>query len=237
MCVRRRVFATLPFFIPAPTLIGTLGAFIRLKSPIRSRSDLFDIGVAGPIAGFIVAVPVLLVGLLCSKPFIPTTMQQSDVVLGLPLIFSIGHWMSGLMGSHSGVQGVYLHPVAFAAWFGMFATALNLLPGGQLDGGHIIFAVNPRWHRPISLLTILILVPLSLWCWAGWLLWAVVLRVTGGRHPDVPLTPGLDKKRLALAVFALLMLVLTVTPRPLPGSLMEWMQEWREQRHSPSQQR
>jgi membrane-associated protease RseP (regulator of RpoE activity) len=240
MCVRRRVLATLPFFIPAPTLIGTVGAFIRLKSPIRSRSDLFDVGISGPIAGFVVAVPVLIVGLALSKPFIPST-RGSDLVLGLPLIFSIGHWILGWFGSttaHVGLKDLYLHPVAFAGWFGIFATALNLLPGGQLDGGHIIFAASPRWHRPMSLLTLLVLLPLSIWCWAGWLLWAVIMLVTGGRHPDVPLTPGLDKKRWALTLLAFLMLVLTIAPTPFAkGSLMAAVKDYQEQHQQPSKQR
>src|SRR5262249_48759375 len=118
MCMRRRVFATLPFFIPAPTVIGTLGAFIRLKSPIRSRSDLFDIGIAGPIAGFVVAIPLMIVGLLYSKPFLSSTREH--VIFGMPLIFSIGHWILGLLGSsgvHASLKDLYLHPVAFAAWF------------------------------------------------------------------------------------------------------------------------
>src|ERR1051326_6654523 len=155
-CVLRRVFATLPFFIPAPTLIGTLGAFIRIRAPIRSRADLFDIGIAGPIAGFIVAVPVLIFGLLASKPLtgeaITNATNGESLIVGLPLIFHVVHWATAAMGSsaaamHTPVTGLYLHPAAMAAWVGMFATALNLLPGGQLDGGHIIFAVNPRLHR------------------------------------------------------------------------------------------
>src|SRR5689334_7341079 len=231
LCVRRRVFATLPFFIPAPTLIGTLGAFIRIKSPIRSRADLFDIGIAGPIAGFVVAVPVMIYGLLASKILTgdaahaaAATMASSNasdgsMLLGFPLIFKLVHWAAAAVGSNAAiaqapVSGLYLHPMAMAAWVGMFATSLNLLPGGQLDGGHIIFAINPRWHRPISLLSILVLLPLSWYCWAGWLLWAVVLRFTGSRHPDVPLYPPLDTKRRLLAFFALLMLVLTMIPAP-----------------------
>src|SRR5215472_1607399 len=201
LCVLRRVFATLPLFIPAPTLIGTLGAFIRIKSPMRSRADLFDIGIAGPIAGFLVALPVMIYGLLASRILSgqaataavlgasSPTADNSSMLLGFPLIFKLTHWIMAALGSHAAiaqapVSGLYLHPVAMAAWVGMLATSLNLLPGGQLDGGHIIFAVNPRWHRPISLLSIVILLPLSWFCWAGWLLWAVVLRFTGGRHPD-----------------------------------------------------
>lgn len=222
-CVRRKVFATLPFFIPAPTLIGTMGAFIRITSPIRSRIDLFDIGIAGPIAGFVVAIPVLIYGLLMSKPLVDDAAASVTgghaLTLGLPLIFKLGHWAISAVNNHAvsnvSLNGLYLHPVAVAAWAGMFATALNLLPGGQLDGGHIIFAVNPRLHRQISLLSILVLLPLGWYFWAGWLLWAVVLRFTGGRHPDVPLVPPLDTKRKILAVLALIMLVLTFMPAPV----------------------
>lgn len=222
-CVLRRVFATLPFFIPAPTLIGTLGAFIRIRSPIRSRADLFDIGIAGPIAGFIVAVPVLIFGLLASKPLTGEAAAHAasgnTLVVGFPLIFKLAHWAIAAFGSQATVaqapmSGLYIHPVAMAAWVGMFATALNLLPGGQLDGGHIIFAVNPRWHRPVSFVSIVALLVMSWSLWVGWLLWAVVLRFTGARHPDVPLLPPLDAKRRALALFAAIMLVLTLTPGP-----------------------
>lgn len=220
-CVRRKVFATLPFFIPAPTLIGTMGAFIRIKSPIRSRSDLFDIGVAGPIAGFLVAVPVLFYSLLHARPLTPQA-AQSDISFGMPLIFGLAHWLMTALGNplagNFGLSQIYLPPTGLAAWFGMLATALNLLPGGQLDGGHIIFAVKPEWHRRISLLCVVILLPLAWYCWIGWLLWAVVLRMTGSRHPLVPHSPGLDRKRLLLAAFALLMLILTFTPSPIGGS-------------------
>ncbi len=244
LCVRRRVYATLPFFIPAPTLIGTLGAFIRIRSPIRSRADLFDIGIAGPIAGFIVAVPVLFFGLLASKP-LTVDPSKAGFTLGLPLIFKLGHWILAAVGNHGAaaqfdVTNLYLHPVAIAAWFGMFATALNLIPGGQLDGGHIIFALNPRLHRPVSWLAILILLPLSWFLWAGWLLWAVILRMTGGSHPDVPLSPGLGKKRWVLAAFGLFMLIVTLVPAPFDGQglqrILQGYKDKRMQQHSqPSQ--
>ena len=231
LCVRRKVFATWPFFIPAPTLIGTLGAFIRIKSPIRSRTDLFDIGIAGPIAGFVVAVPVLFVALLLSKPL---TAQSADsgIVFGLPWIFDLAHRFLAFMGSQAAAARIapgflYLHPIGVAAWVGMFATALNLLPGGQLDGGHIIFGVNPRWHRPVSFITIAALLPLSWFFSATWLLWAVVLRLTVG-HPQVPQWPGLDMKRKLLAAFALLMLMLTFAYAPLPGTgLRDVIQQYR----------
>jgi membrane-associated protease RseP (regulator of RpoE activity) len=101
-----------------------------------------------------------------------------------------------------------------AAWIGCLATALNLLPGGQLDGGHIIFASNPRLHRPVSLLSTVVLLLFSWYLWAGWLLWAVVLRFTGSRHPDVPMDPPLGTKRRLLALFALFLLILTLAPAP-----------------------
>src|SRR5215470_1078435 len=229
LCVRRKVYATWPFFIPFPSLIGTMGAFIRIRSPIRNRRDLFDIGIAGPIAGFIVAVPVLIFGLLASRPL---TDQTSDsAIFGFPLIFKAAHYFFAAWGSHApaaqlDVSQLYLHPVAVAAWVGMFATALNLIPGGQLDGGHIVFAINPRAHRAASLLAIVVLLPLAWYYWLGWLLWAVVLRLTG-RHPEVPNFPALDLKRRVLAIFGLLMLVLTFSYNPLPGSgIWDLIQEW-----------
>src|SRR5450755_228049 len=155
------VRATLPFFIPAPTLIGTLGAVIRIKAPIRSRAALFDIGIAGPIAGFVVAIGALAVALSLSKPLAPG-IAPSDVQLGFPLIFHLLWKVLPLADVHGGssslpLQDIYFHPTAVAAWVGMFATALNLLPGGQLDGGHIVFALNPQAHKIVSRLTILVL--------------------------------------------------------------------------------
>jgi membrane-associated protease RseP (regulator of RpoE activity) len=247
-CVRRGVYATLPFFIPAPTLIGTMGAFIRIRSPIRSRADLFDIGIAGPIAGFLVAMPVLIFALLHSKTLAPGIDAQG-LPLGFPLIFKLTHWFLAAAGSPTlarlTIPQLCLHPTAMAAWVGMFATSLNLLPGGQLDGGHIIFALAPGLHRRVSMLAILVLLPMAWFLWAGWLLWALVLRLTGSRHPDVPLYPPLDRKRWVLGAFALLMLILTLTPTPFPGDgdnpadLSRILQKFRKERmqHSPSQQR
>src|SRR5437868_1042299 len=172
------VYATLPFFIPAPTLIGTLGAFIRIRSPIRSRAALFDIGIAAPIAGFVVALAVLIFALPHSKMMAPTAVA-SDIQLGYPLIFHLA-WavlpLAKVRGGSASLQGMYFHPTVIAAWVGMFATALNLLPGGQLDGGHIVFALAPRAHKFVSRATILALIPLAIYCWVGWIIWAILLR-------------------------------------------------------------
>jgi membrane-associated protease RseP (regulator of RpoE activity) len=232
-CRYYRVNATLPFFIPAPTLIGTLGAFIRIRSPIRSRSALFDIGIAGPIAGFAVAIVVLVVALPLSH-VLPAGTVHPEIEFGYPLIFKLMWWilpMAGLKASASGVQGVYLHPTAIAAWVGMFATALNLLPGGQLDGGHIVFSVAPRKHRWVSRLTIFALIPMAIYCWAGWLLWAVLLRITAMRHPMVPEWPGVGRPRHILAGVALIMLILTLAPAPFAhSSLVEVIRDYRAAR-------
>src|SRR6202166_4390989 len=166
-----RVYATPPFFVPFPSLIGTLGAFIRIKSPIPSRAALFDIGIAGPIAGFIPACAALLVGLSLSHHI------AGSAALVIQLGFSlVCHLAARLLHIGVPLSARSLHPNSSAAWFGMFATALNLLPGGQLDGGHIVFSLAPRAHKMVSRLTILALIPMALYFWAGWLIWAILLR-------------------------------------------------------------
>jgi len=154
------------------------------------------------------------------------------VPLGYPLLFRVAGEILGMASAHRGasfLQNVYLHPTAIAAWVGMFATALNLLPGGQLDGGHIVFSIAPRAHKQISRLTILALIPMALYFWAGWLIWAVLLRISGMRHPVVPEWPKVAGVRRWLAVFALIMLILTLAPAPFAhSSLLEMFREFRQ---------
>ena len=224
LCRYYGVRTTLPFFIPAPTLIGTLGAVIRIKSPIRSRAALFDIGIAGPIAGFVVAVITLVVALLLSKPLAPG-IGPSDLRLGFPAIFYIVHDALRNLAPGQAVAAVpmsrvYLHPVAIAAWVGMFATALNLLPSSQLDGGHIVYAVAPRAHRVISWLTVIVLVYLGR-MYVGWRVWAgliVAMNVLTYRQEQAPAFPLLPPSRWILALLALLMLLLTFTISPFQMS-------------------
>jgi membrane-associated protease RseP (regulator of RpoE activity) len=221
-CRHYGIYATLPFFIPMPLPpIGTMGAVIVIRSPIRSRTALFDIGIAGPIAGFVVALGLLFVSLGWSKALpLGYKATPSDLDLGFPLIFQFAHRVLAML--HTGnllaiqpLQRVILHPVTIAAWVGMFATSLNLLPGGQLDGGHILYSLSPRLHRVISRLTILILLPLAYFFWTGWIIWAVLLQLSSFRHPHVAELPKVSGTRAWFAVFALLMLVSTLAISPI----------------------
>lgn len=227
-CRYYRVHATLPFFIPAPTLIGTLGAVIRIKSPIRSRASLFDIGIAGPIAGFIVALSVLLVSLTLSKPMLPGT-PPSDIYLGYPIVFELVHRLIAAFApmlsiSTVPLSRVYLHPTAVAAWVGMFATALNLLPSGQLDGGHIVYALWPRAHRVVSWITVAVLIYLGRH-YIGWRMWAglvAAMNIVSWRQQQAPEYPPIHASRWILAIIGLLMLILTLTPVPFHGNALSW---------------
>ncbi|HTK94354.1 MAG TPA: site-2 protease family protein [Terriglobales bacterium] len=226
-CLKYHVYATLPFFIPAPTLIGTFGAFIRIKSPIPTRRALFDIGIAGPIAGFVLAVPAAAIGLLLSKH--TGVVVKSELKLSYPLLF---HGIHRLIpwGSYGGgsptIDTLYLHPVALAAWIGLLATTLNLVPGGQLDGGHILYSTAPRIHRRVTLAVAIVLLPMALFCWGGWFVWAIFLFFIGGRHPEVSLQPPLDAKRKLLALVAALIFLVSALPAPFQGAslLDSWAQ-------------
>jgi membrane-associated protease RseP (regulator of RpoE activity) len=226
-CRYYRVHATLPFFIPAPTLIGTVGAVIRIRSPIRSRAALFDIGIAGPIAGFMVALATLFAALLLSRPQ-GTPAIPPDLVLGFPLIFRVAHRLLAILAPNSAaalpLNGILFHPMAVAAWVGMFATALNLLPSGQLDGGHIVYALWPRAHRWISWMTVLFLIYLG-WHYAGWRVWAALItamNILSWRQRQAPDFPAIRGGRKWLAALALLMLILTFAPVPFHGPDIGW---------------
>jgi len=211
------VDASLPFFLPVPFLLtGTLGAFIRIREPIPSKRMLFDIGIAGPIAGFLVAVPALVVGLALSRVVVfPAGIDGFE--LGEPLLFKLVSRI--LWGTPPDGYTVNLHPMAFAACFGMLATALNLFPIGQLDGGHISYAVLGRRSSNVTLVMIACAVVLT-WFSTSWFVWTgmiiVMLFVFGRHHPrtfdeNVPL----DSRRKLLALFAVLMFVLCFTPAPV----------------------
>ena len=209
------VDASLPFFIPVPFLLtGTMGAFIRIREQIPSKRMLFDIGIAGPIAGFVVAVPALFIGLAMSH-VVRLPANPSDMLeLGEPLLFKFASWL--LWGTQPDGYSLNMHPMAFGAWFGMLATALNLFPIGQLDGGHVSYAVlGPRWSTYVTFATVGVVIGLGFFA-SSWIVWTammvVMLLVFGPRHPrvfdeDVPL----DRTRVLLAVFAVVMFVLCFT--------------------------
>ncbi len=134
------ISASYPYFIPAPTLIGTLGAFIRIRSPIQNRKALFDVGLAGPVVGFLFAIPALAIAIAYSRE-IPLSQAHPSVIFGDPLAMRI---LLALLRPGVPPSALLLHPVGRAAWVGLFATALNLLPGGQLDGGHILYAAASK---------------------------------------------------------------------------------------------
>jgi membrane-associated protease RseP (regulator of RpoE activity) len=211
LCARHyRVYATPPFFIPFPSLIGTLGAFIRIKGRIPTRTALFDIGIAGPIAGFIPACAAVLMGLSLSHPLAFSSAPLENEP-GFPPVFYLA---ARLLHLNVPLESLSLHPVAVAGWVGMFATALNLLPGGQLDGGHVLFSVFPKLHRWVSLAVVVALIPLAKYCWIGWILWAVVLWLTS-HHPPVPSRPKISRSRKWVAGLAIVVLVLAFTPTPI----------------------
>ena len=211
-CRHYGIHATYPYFIPAPTLIGTLGAFIRIKSPIVNRRELFDVGISGPLAGFVLAVPALIAAIFLAKGTAPTVPPDS-ISLGAPLAVIL---LAKLFRSGIDPAQVILHPVGCGAWVGLFATALNLLPVGQLDGGHILYAVLGDKCRNISRGFFLVLLPLGSFCWHGWLAWAVILFFLGLRHPRV-IEPveALGRGRKILAVVAVVVLILTFLPTPV----------------------
>jgi membrane-associated protease RseP (regulator of RpoE activity) len=206
------ISATLPYFIPAPTFVGTMGAFIKIRSPIQHRRALLEVGIAGPIAGFVLAIPTMFVGLNLST-FMNLDPKQAGIGLGEPLIFKLVEWLLGKTPPPG--MDINLHPVGIAAWFGFLATALNLLPVGQLDGGHVAYALFGRFHKKISQGFLFFLIPLGIFYWQGWLIWAAVLMILGIRHPvTVDDSVPLSKRHTWLGWFALLMFVLCFTPMP-----------------------
>ena len=210
------VDASLPFFLPVPiTLTGTLGAFIRIREPIPYKRWLFDIGIAGPIAGFLVALPALFIGIALSK--VVPLRPEEGLFLGEPLLLKFASWV--FWGSIPDTQTLVLHPVGFAAWFGLLATALNLFPVGQLDGGHISYAVLGKRSTYVTVAMIGVAIVLS-YRSASWIVWTIMITgmlfAFGVRHPpvldeDVPL----DRRRQILAIVAAVIFALCFTPAPI----------------------
>jgi membrane-associated protease RseP (regulator of RpoE activity) len=212
-----RVDATLPYFIPAPPIffIGTFGAFIRMRSVPPDRRALFDIGAAGPWGGFLVAVPALVFGLQLSE-IIPTPeSEMAGLFLGDSILMrALQTWVLGIDLNQVTVS---LHPIAMAAWVGFLVTALNLLPVGQLDGGHVVYALlGEVWHRWISRGAIVGLLILGLGGWPGWIFWVALLTLIGLRHPRTEeVRAPLNRGRMVMAVLTILMFALVFMPEPM----------------------
>lgn len=225
--------ATLPYFLPVPLGIGTLGAFIRIRAPIDSRKQLFDVGISGPLAGFVALMPFLVLGVAWSQPAVVPALDPAvgnrlieeaaaaGTVPDVGILLAPGHCLAIEAASYlfhgplpAGTR-LHLHPFALAAWFGLLVTALNLLPLGQLDGGHVLYsAVGKLQHR--------LAVPLWLglglagFYWPGWLLWFVIVLLMGLRHPPVRHeSRPLDRRRRALAWVALAIFVASFMPVPV----------------------
>ncbi|MBI5888049.1 MAG: site-2 protease family protein [Deltaproteobacteria bacterium] len=212
---RHGVATTLPVFIPGPPLppmIGTFGAVIKLKSPIMTRDALVDIGAAGPLAGFAVALAATVIGLEYST-IIPAPHMEDTLALGNSLIFRLLTY--AVVGPVPEGKEVMLHPVAFAGWIGFFVTAMNLLPIGQLDGGHIVYAIVGRRHKIFSIAMVGVLVILGILAWPGWLVWALLITIVGMWHPPVQdrQTP-MDRRRKVICALSLLAFILTFMPTP-----------------------
>jgi membrane-associated protease RseP (regulator of RpoE activity) len=215
------VEATLPFFIPAPLLTGTLGAVIRIRGMFPTRAVLFDIAVAGPIAGFAVLVPLLFVGLnLSTVAELPKSFEGFS--LGEPLLFRLATWL--VWGNIPDGHSLNMHPIVFASWFGLFATALNLLPFGQLDGGHATYAATGRYATIISRATVVGVIALNFytrsWLFVAGLL-VLMLFVIGARHPPVlDESSRLDTPRKLVGLAMIGMFIVCFTP---------WLiEEWTE---------
>ena len=207
--------ATLPYFIPAPTLIGTLGAFIKIKSPITRKQQLFDIGVAGPLTGFVLSLPALFYGLSLSK-LVPSLPREESLIFGEPLLLKIISSLT-LRNIPSGTD-VFLHPIAFAGWVGTLVTAFNLFPVGQLDGGHISYALLGPKSRSVARLFFIVFLIMGVFFWVGWFVWALIILLLGLRHPRVidEETP-LSASRKIMGFMALLIFILSFIPAPIKG--------------------
>jgi membrane-associated protease RseP (regulator of RpoE activity) len=232
-CRRNGLDATLPYFIPFPNLLGTLGAFIKIRSRIQWKRQLFDVGAAGPLAGFILALPAIIVGLAFSK-VVAVQPGEGVLSLGEPLLFKL----AGLLFFRRIPPGadLVLHPVAFAGWAGLLVTSLNLFPVGQLDGGHIAYALVGRRRGLVSMAALVAFVVLGVFFFVGWLLWGgigvlyvIILRMRRPagiyrlacrlKHPPViDEDAHLGRGRTVLAILIIVIFVLSFIPDPIKGS-------------------
>jgi membrane-associated protease RseP (regulator of RpoE activity) len=223
-CLHHKIRATLPWVLPAPTLSGTAGAVIQIRNRIPNRDALMDVGFYGPLAGYIASTIAVAVGFALS--FHTSANAPSAIVVfgSEPLSIRLIH---GILvqwdPSIPSFDHIAPHPVLVAGWIGLFITSLNLIPGGQLDGGHILYSVSPKAHKVVTNFLPILLFILGTLYWVGWILWGIFLMIPAMRHPKVSVTPALSERRVGLAVVAVIIFLLTFTPTPFhDNSLMHF---------------
>jgi Zn-dependent protease len=218
-CRAHGIRATLPWVLPAPTLSGTAGAVIQIRSRIATRRALVDVGIYGPLAGFLASLFAVTLGLLLSHPA-STGHAPALIGFGEPLTLKlVPRLLAQLHPGTPAFDQAIRHPVLIAGWVGLFITALNLIPGGQLDGGHLLYALSPRWHRWITLALPVVLLAFGFFFWVGWVLWGAILLIPAmRRHPHVPSNQPLGPQRIALCLLAFVIFALTFAARPFAGS-------------------
>ncbi len=213
-CGRHGILVSWPWVLPAPTLSGTAGAVIRIRSRIPSRRSLLEVGIAGPIAGYVASVVAACIGLLLSKPAAPdgprplVEFHQPLTVVLLHKLFAL--FVPGLPSLHH----LSPHPVLLASWIGFLLTSLNLIPAGQLDGGHILYALSPKWHRRTMYAVPALLLAMGATLWTGWLLWGSILLLPAMRHPRVPQYPPPPPSYRGLGLLAAALLAFSALPAP-----------------------
>jgi membrane-associated protease RseP (regulator of RpoE activity) len=208
---------TLPYFIPAPPfpfIIGTFGAFIKMRSPVSDRKMLLDVGATGPLVGVAVSIPFLILGFRLSE--VRIVQGQMGLTLGSSLLLYLISWL--VVGPLPAGFDIVLHPVGFAGWIGLLVTSLNLIPIGQLDGGHVAYALLGEKQNRISKYVFLALLILGIFGWPGWLFWSLLLFIMGFRHPP-PLHGwvSLDQKRKVIGWLTVGIFILTFIPVPFSG--------------------
>jgi len=224
-CRYYRIEATLPFFIPAPTFIGTLGAFIKIKSPITRKKQLFDIGVTGPLTGFFLSLPAVIYGLSLSK-IVPSMPREDTFVFGEPLLLRL---IGGILFRGAAAESdLFIHPIGFAGWVGILITAFNLFPVGQLDGGHVSYALIGQKARPLAKLFLGIFIVMGIFFWVGWIVWALVILLLGLKHPRViDESERLSMSRRLLGAAVVGIFILSFIPAPIKGySLIDLVRQW-----------
>tara|TARA_E500000331_G_scaffold247939_1_gene238332 strand:+ start:791 stop:1630 length:840 start_codon:yes stop_codon:yes gene_type:complete len=209
---KNKIKVSFPYFIPAPTFIGTFGALIKIKSPITTKKALLEIGASGPIAGFVVTIPLLVYGL--TKSIVVEIYPNSGIILGEPILMKFFTFL--MFPNLSESQDIILHPIGFASWIGLLITMLNLLPIGQLDGGHIAYAIFGKHHHKISKIVFIFLIPLSFLS-LNWILWGVliiILMKTLKHPPILDVNTPLTFREKLIGFVCLLIFIVSFIPVP-----------------------